>query len=240
MTSLEENQNYLNQLIKENQIPETTLQTYQLEIDQFLKGHFQCNPKTSFKKCQQEHPGYEIILTYENGQFYQKMIPCAHLAKQQEIDKTLKLFYYVNFNPLTPTDFLFVKKLSMQKDFYTLDKDQDYLEIKKFISDKNEFEQKSQLVENFLAKMDSKNPQQKGVYLVGPMGVGKTNLLKFLTLIAATKYQKTVAFTTVTELTNKLKQGFDDNSINVNKFLDELKIVDLLVLDDLGSEQVTK
>jgi DNA replication protein DnaC len=71
------------------------------------------------------------------------------------------------------------------------------------------------------------------------MGVGKTQLLRFLTVLAASKYQRQVALTSTSYLINKVKASFGEVDSNSNAFLNQLAQVDILVLDDLGAEQVT-
>jgi primosomal protein DnaI len=81
------------------------------------------------------------------------------------------------------------------------------------------------------------NDAGHGIYVYGPMGIGKT----FTTIAFANELanrNNTVAFIFVPEIILKLKNGFDVNSDTDNfEFVNKLKKVDFLFLDDLGAEE---
>jgi len=238
MIDKNENQLIFKNLVQQNQVEPKVIDNFQTEINWFLNNHFSCDPKTSFKNCQQKITGYEASLSYENGRFYQKLIPCAHLAKEQEQKKYLDRFLFVDFDPLNLSSFLFLNNLNDQYKFFLQDEKAAWPKIQTYISDKKEFICKKTVVTNFVDGLKSKKPFP-GNYLVGTLGVGKTNLLKFLTVLAANKFEKTVVFTSVTNLISKLKESFNNEKINSNQILTKLMGADLVVLDDIGAEQPT-
>lgn len=78
-----------------------------------------------------------------------------------------------------------------------------------------------------------------GLFLFGNPGTGKT----FLTSIIAQeclKNDKTVIFGDVPTLLEILRGSFDDKNTKITDLMDNLTEVDLLVLDDLGTENPTE
>lgn len=90
---------------------------------------------------------------------------------------------------------------------------------------------------DFLVKALSKiESLDKGLYIMGDLGIGKTYLMvAFLNDLARMNYQ--VAFTKTNTLMSRLKMmdNFDERNIVVER----LKHARILVLDDLGSEMNT-
>ncbi len=82
------------------------------------------------------------------------------------------------------------------------------------------------------------NNSNKGLYLYGPSGCGKS----FIAATISNEYIKTTAkkviFANFRNLLESIKLGFDDDSYSSS--LNELKEIDMLVLDDLGTEKVSE
>ncbi|RVU70564.1 MULTISPECIES: primosomal protein DnaI [Lactobacillus] len=92
------------------------------------------------------------------------------------------------------------------------------------------------LIEKFL-KEYPKNPHQKGIYLSGGFGVGKTYMLAGLANQVAA-LGKTVVFLHVPTFIAGLTSHFHDNSLQ-----DEIRKVstcDVLILDDIGAESLSQ
>lgn len=79
--------------------------------------------------------------------------------------------------------------------------------------------------------------KETGIYLHGSIGSGKTYLMACLANDYA-RSGKTVSFIRLGELLSELKGLFDDEEA-LNSRLQALRISDLLIIDDIGSENVT-
>lgn len=81
-----------------------------------------------------------------------------------------------------------------------------------------------------------KDKQQKGLYLHGSFGSGKTYLISAL-LNELSKDNYFVVIVYYPELLRSLKESFENN--NFADRINEIKKADLLLLDDIGAETVT-
>ncbi len=90
-----------------------------------------------------------------------------------------------------------------------------------------------------MSKFVIDNPDN-GLYLYGKPGTGKT----FLAAIIAQEYIKrgrTVVFADVPSLLDQLKSTFNkDSDETINNLMETLSAVDLLILDDIGTESTTE
>lgn len=92
---------------------------------------------------------------------------------------------------------------------------------------------------NFIRNYDVKSPTyQKGLYLQGPFGVGKTHLMAAM---ANTFAQKGIPVTLVhfPSFINELKASFDKPGLSLTDQLANIKKVPILVLDDIGAESLS-
>ena len=87
------------------------------------------------------------------------------------------------------------------------------------------------------AKEFLQNPM-RGLYFYGDPGTGKTFLVSIIAQEIA-KLGKTVIFSDVPRLLEILRSSFDDKNTQILDLMDDLAKVDVLVLDDLGTEQPT-
>ena len=78
---------------------------------------------------------------------------------------------------------------------------------------------------------------EKGMYIYGPMGVGKTFILKKFARKLAEKGKK-VGFISVPDLVSKVKGTFDSNA-KYETLAQTLKTVEYLFVDDIGAEVVS-
>lgn len=78
---------------------------------------------------------------------------------------------------------------------------------------------------------------QKGLYLFGDIGIGKTFILKRIAKMFASKNFK-VAFITPMTLSKKIKDSFAQLE-SQSELVDLLKNVDCLFIDDIGAETVS-
>ena len=105
--------------------------------------------------------------------------------------------------------------------------------------DRKPFDQEEgrrKIVEDFSNLLKNPGTAEKGFFIYGDMGIGKTFMLKrFLKKLA--EHDKNVAFANVSELMSKIKNTFNSDS-NQEELLDTLKTVDYLFLDDIGAENI--
>ncbi|WEV70422.1 primosomal protein DnaI [Lactobacillus sp. ESL0785] len=91
-------------------------------------------------------------------------------------------------------------------------------------------------IQQFLAKF-AQNPHQKGLYLSGDFGRGKTYLLAGLANQVAAM-GKEVVFLHVPTFIAELSSHFEDNSLQTE--IDRVAQADLLILDDIGAESLSQ
>ncbi|MBN3490663.1 ATP-binding protein [Acholeplasma equirhinis] len=103
-----------------------------------------------------------------------------------------------------------------------------------FIVDDEQHEKAMKFVDEFL-----KEPKkfQRGLYLYGPYGTGKSYFLQGLAK-ELTKRFVNVVYTFVPDLTRSLKASM--GTPDLEKKLNLLKRCDVLILDDLGGENITQ
>lgn len=88
-----------------------------------------------------------------------------------------------------------------------------------------------------IAKLLVKDNSKKGLYLFGVPGVGKSYLAAGISNYYA-KHNKSCAFLHMPTFISELKLYFNDNEA-FRKFLNQIQKVDVLVLDDIGGENIT-
>ncbi|MFV0424915.1 MAG: ATP-binding protein [Bacilli bacterium] len=77
---------------------------------------------------------------------------------------------------------------------------------------------------------------KKGIYLSGSFGTGKSYIMSLLTKKLAQNGYK-CGFVYFPELLVELKKEFNENS---QSLLDKIKVLDVLIIDDIGSEKVSE
>lgn len=91
-------------------------------------------------------------------------------------------------------------------------------------------------IQDFLTKY-KKDPHQRGLYLAGDFGVGKTYILAGVANYVA-KMGKKVVFLHVPSFIASLSSHFEDNSLQ--KEIKRVEDCDLLILDDIGAESLSQ
>jgi len=87
-------------------------------------------------------------------------------------------------------------------------------------------------------------PPLESYFIFGPVRTGKTIQAAFIFLqfakedYIAASYKKMI-FVKTSEMFNKFKASFNDDTISEQEYLNQLSEADLLVLDDFGSERPT-
>ena len=101
-----------------------------------------------------------------------------------------------------------------------------------------DFKKRSNVIKALKEFYDGFPNNRKGLYLHGSFGSGKTFLVSCLLNELAKKDYKTVLIY-YPELLNRLKSTFDNSDESYKELLNEVKMCDLLLIDDIGAETVT-
>ena len=91
----------------------------------------------------------------------------------------------------------------------------------------------------YCKKWDEVSEQGLGIYLYGDVGTGKSLLTACIGNYLLSRFV-TVLFTNFFEIAKQIKKTFADNSLTESAFMERLAAVDLLIIDDLGTESVIK
>lgn len=94
-------------------------------------------------------------------------------------------------------------------------------------------------VRRYIRDVDEQLDAGKGLWFTGVVGSGKTTLAMLVSK-AAMEADRTVAIYSLPRLLALLRESFDDNAqYSLSQIIEQLSSVDLLHLDDVGSEQTT-
>lgn len=101
---------------------------------------------------------------------------------------------------------------------------------------KRSFEVATDYIKNFREYFT----QGKGLYLEGPCGTGKTHLAIAIALVIINTGVPVICKTSI-DILGDIKRCYERNSeVTEEEVLEAYKTVDLLIIDDLGKEQVTE
>jgi DNA replication protein DnaC len=117
-----------------------------------------------------------------------------------------------------------------------------YLQIprKFFSADLNKVKrihpQIAKVLEEYIENFPHYKKEGKGIFIYGPVGVGKTFTIVALLKKLYEKYRIKSRFVDVKTLSIQLKNYFGENSDKAYKLVNVLSQIPILVLDDLGKE----
>ncbi|ATZ16455.1 primosomal protein DnaI [Entomoplasma freundtii] len=199
------------------------LENNQVILQDYLQNKKICQP-TIESVCHQIQPGFETTINYENGRFYLGLKHCAHWEQNNKTEKLQKQFLYCDYDVATFSQ--------TTNDYWEeLESDQD-------IFSQSEIDQRK----IFLGKVFDKirNHDNKGFYLYGEPGVGKTIILQVIANTIATNGDQSVAFVNFAKFVDQQKLSIiEKNNQRHRDVLYRLKTADILFLDDLGAESVS-
>lgn len=208
------------ELLKKNGLVQDFLSRYKLD-ESFIEEHCSalldwvnrvklCKECSGLPYCVQSLKGALLHLRIdEHGYLEEAFVPCRFKKSQDE--------------KMAHRDFFRLSHLSQE----------DYLIELKNISIENETNEYVMALTYVLKSLQ----EEKGLYLYGQPGVGKSYLLKGVCNYFA-KEGKTVCFVHVPMLMQELKQAMTDNAYRV-EITSKLRYCDVLVLDDIGAESIS-
>ena len=168
----------------------------------------QCNHCASFGECKNMIPGYSPIIKVVNNEIHISYEKCHSRIMHEKEQKQRKL-----------VSSLYMPKEILEARLSDIDNDQARTEVLLRIF-------------AFLDQAKTKIPQ-KGLYLYGIFGVGKTFLLGALAN-ELKKYNISSTLIYMPEFVREMKASLKDDSVNAK--VDMFKQSDILMLDDIGAE----
>ncbi len=95
-------------------------------------------------------------------------------------------------------------------------------------------------VDEYLENWEENREAGRGLYFCGDVGTGKTHLAVAVMNELIARKRVPSLFVTVPELLDNLRGTYNDPGRNLDEWMDAVKNAELLVLDDLGSENATE
>lgn len=180
-----------------------------------VKEKYYCDNCTGLEQCPNLVKGHFSELDVTNGQIVSAIAPCDKQLAYEEQQRTRRLMrsYYVSEETLSAS-------------FETLEVDQSNI---KAVS------RAIQFCEEFAAGYKDKR-NVKGIYLHGPFGVGKSYLMGAVARELSSRGISSL-MVYVPDFVREIKESIADNSYASK--LELLKEVPVLILDDLGAENLT-
>ena len=186
------------------------------EILVFYDHYFKCENCETLEKCKQDTPGYRPELKDAGDRLLLVYKPCPsrlEWEKKQSVSSKIRSFY--------------LPKSILQASISSLE-----------LATDEKSEGRNQAINyvfSFASVYDGKT-FRRGAYLYGPFGVGKTYILAAMANELAKKGIE-VGFVYLPDLIRELKSAIGNKSLESK--LDEIKNIQVLVLDDIGAEMMT-
>ena len=203
--------------LKKLGIDSSLIERFPMKLNRYREQLYICKECKGLSYCVNKDVGHTATLSIENGKLKQAYNPCKYMQEvlrkeKKEREETPYLKKYI-LNDV-PNDCL-------RADFDTIN-------ISK--GEKASYIKAVNL-------LDSSLPYEKGYYLYGDVGVGKTYLASCISNYYA-KQNQSIAFIHVPTYLNHLKNSFDSN-VEYEFYLNSVRNADVVVFDDIGAESVT-
>lgn len=184
---------------------------YTTKLEESVSELNNCSKCKSLHECKNKVTGYVYYPRLEDDRLFFDYVACKY--KKKELKETEEI--HSDF-----IDMPFEIKRARMKDIDT--EDSKRVPIIKWLT-------------NFYKKYKKDN-QQKGLYLQGSFGSGKTYMLSaLLNELSKDNYSSIIIY--YPELLRNLKEAFETNDFSYR--INKIKKADLLMLDDIGAETVT-
>lgn len=151
--------------------------------------------------------------------------------------KYLTTFFVDEYGVVQRTNELSSKGIKTRYLNNIISQDIDYINFEN-VNDFHKDEQRKTLVGAFAKFIKKPETVEKGLYIYGDMGIGKTYILKTFAKIMAEKGKK-VAYVNLSNLVLKVKETFGEENLSSSTLLKRLIEVEYLFIDDIGAEKVT-
>ena len=200
-----------NQLIEQINLPYEELCKYTSILEECAIEYSHCKYCQGLINCQNKLQGYAYLPRVKNKKIEFGYTPCKYKEQLEKENKYLKNVYCLD----TPKELQYAK----MKDIY--------------MEDKNRFETIKWL-KKFIETVET-NPNQKGLYLHGSFGCGKTYLIAAtFNELAKRGIKSGIIFWP--DFLRNLKSKFQNN---YEEEIGRLKKIPLLCIDDIGAETTT-
>ncbi len=200
------------EIVIKNSISENKILSSLNLILQYKEENDNCKRCKSVKDCPNLLEGHYTILDYNNEQFISYLKKCDKQINKEKSEHKDRLFksQYIP-DELLIASFESFETTKGRKDAY-----------KALLSFCNNY------------KLDI---NQKGIYLYGPLGVGKSYMMVALAKKLAEKNIPAL-MVYVPDFFREMKQSISDNSLNEK--METLKKIEVLILDDIGAETISQ
>lgn len=204
---------HVQQLIKDHagEITRTVIEKNLMRLYEYISQERNCEQCKGLHHCANLMQGYKPILVFRRGSIELDYYPCEHKKIQDEKKKAETLIQSI-----------YVPKDVLNATFQSIDLDHpSRLEAVRLAT---------KFVDTF------KKEPQKGLYIYGPFGVGKSYLLGAIANeLAAINVSSFIVY--FPEFIREMKQSLGDHSINEK--LDTVKKAPVLMIDDIGAESMS-
>lgn len=192
-----------------DEIELSLISSYISDLDEFLRNKEKCQGCKGIDHCCQPVKGHYPMLKPVHKQLKVSYTPCQYALNQRHLEN--------------------IKSFHMPSDILNAN-------FERFIMDPErvEFYEKATLFIN--EYMSTK--KGRGLYLYGPFGTGKTYMLSAIANILS---QRGIVCGLVyfPELIAEIKSGFNSETNGAYDKIEQLKEIEVLMLDDIGSESMT-
>lgn len=201
-------------LIQENKnVTKEMIENDLLVVNEYISAHSELEPCESVEACTNNPKGYLPKVDVRNNRIHLVYEPCESKKREDEYKRRKALI-----------DAQFVSSDIKDATFETIEHH----------AGTNRKVIHQQLMKKAIDILEGKHV--KGLYLHGQFGVGKSYFLGALAN-ELSKHRISSVLIFVPEFISRLKGGFGDGS--TQRILDTVKSAEVLVLDDLGAEDVT-
>ncbi|QHX36096.1 primosomal protein DnaI [Spiroplasma sp. TIUS-1] len=205
----------IKKIIIENKVSDEFVEYDLTTLNRFISQHKECKNNGGIDKCEQNIKGKQLDLYFQNSQFYTTFVPCIHYLNDHPN-------YFQNQNLI----------------FSDISLDTKFKSIKELIlSESKVSETNSKNIAAIAKKVEDGMKVNKGIYIYGKVGVGKTEFLKVTANRFLQKGKKVVFIKTLTLTTKAHDEMFAE--IKSKNTLNMCKYAEVLFLDDVGEEKPT-